>query len=264
LHRASEPSLKQRLAAIDWQWPWLAALRHIGEDAAAQVQAGAPVAQALNTPGAPRHFVPQLALPEGEPYEAFIARTGQVPTRENLHDFFNGLIWRAQPALKARLNQLQATAIVREGIGSTRGPLRDALTLFDENGALLQAPPVLIEALRQRDWRRLFITERAAWREAQLTLVGHALLEQLCTAPRKGLTAHVFLGDALGADEAQWRGKPFAPLPVLGVPLWWAANEEAHFYDDASVFRAPRPRPEHTTETRLPRPARGHSPATGH
>lgn len=34
--------------------------------------------------------------------------------------------------------------------------------------------------------------------------------------------------------------KPFAHLPVLGVPGWWAGNENPGFYADASVFRAPR------------------------
>ena len=31
--------------------------------------------------------------------------------------------------------------------------------------------------------------------------------------------------------------KPFAHLPVLGVPGWWPANEDPAFYDDAAVFR---------------------------
>ncbi|MDP0989693.1 DUF3025 domain-containing protein, partial [Klebsiella pneumoniae] len=34
--------------------------------------------------------------------------------------------------------------------------------------------------------------------------------------------------------------KPFAPLPVLGVPGWWRENENFSFYDDSLVFRAPR------------------------
>ena len=34
--------------------------------------------------------------------------------------------------------------------------MRDGLTLFDENGALLQAPQPLWQALRQRDWPALF------------------------------------------------------------------------------------------------------------
>ena len=31
--------------------------------------------------------------------------------------------------------------------------------------------------------------------------------------------------------------KPFLPLPVLGVPGWWPANELPGFYDDRAVFR---------------------------
>ena len=39
----------------------------------------------------------------------------------------------------------------------------------------------------------------------------------------------------LSADKLA--GKPFAHLPVLGVPGWWAANENPDFYADTSVFR---------------------------
>jgi hypothetical protein len=42
----------------------------------------------------------------------------------------------------------------------------------------------------------------------------------------------------LSADKLA--AKPFAHLPVLGVPGWWAANEDLAFYDDVSVFRRPR------------------------
>jgi hypothetical protein len=31
--------------------------------------------------------------------------------------------------------------------------------------------------------------------------------------------------------------KPFMPLPVLGVPGWWSANENPDFYTDKTVFR---------------------------
>ena len=155
---------------MDLTGPWLAPLQPALAPAWADWQAGAPVAAALNAQrpadaaigldAGPLHFVPQAALPPGEAYEAFIHRTARVPTRDNLHDFFNGLVWLAQPGLKRRLNALQATAIARDGVQPRRGPLRDALTLFDENGALLQAPPVLWQALRQRDWTGLFITHR--------------------------------------------------------------------------------------------------------
>ena len=33
-----------------------------------------------------------------------------------------------------------------------------------------------------------------------------------------------------------------APLPVLGVPGWWAANEAASFYDNRDYFRPGRSR----------------------
>jgi hypothetical protein len=133
-----------------------------------------------------------------------------------------------------------------------RGPARDALTLFDENAALLQAPDALWDALVVKDWPRLFVTQRALWAEAQLILFGHALTEKL-VSPRKPITAHVFRVHeprrALGDIDAWLAGelsaellatKPFAHLPVLGVPGWWAENEDSSFYEDASVFREPR------------------------
>jgi Protein of unknown function (DUF3025) len=200
--------------------PWLALLA----DAAAQ-----PV---------PVRFVPATELPDGQAYESFIARTGCVPTRDNLHDHFNRLIWHRHPRIKQRLNELQAAEIAARGIGATRGALRDALTLFDENGALWpDAPPLLARALAARDWQALFVTHRALWRDHRFEIFGHALLEQLATAPRKGLTAHVLLADPLTLTTAQWAAKPFLPLPVLGIPGWWLANEDPEFYEDKRVFR---------------------------
>ncbi len=208
-------------AALDWRQPWLAPL----VDVSAQP--------------APVHFVAANALPAGEAYEAFIARTGCVPTRDNLHDHFNRLIWHRHPRIKQRLNELQAAEIASHGVAATRGAVRDALTLFDENGALwLDAPALLAQALAARDWHALFITHRALWQQQRrFEVFGHALLEQLATAPRKGLTAHVLLADPLTLSPAQWAAKPFLPLPVLGIPGWWPANEEPAFYDDGQVFR---------------------------
>lgn len=191
-----------------------------------------------STQPAPVRFVPAADLPDGEAYEAFIARTGCVPTRDNLHDHFNRLVWHRQPRIKQRLNQLQAAEIAARGVGATRGALRDALTLFDENGALWQdAPALLTQALAARDWHALFITHRALWQHHRFEIFGHALLEQLATAPRKGLTAHVLLSDPLALTPAQWASKPFLPLPVLGIPGWWPANQDPVFYADTQVFR---------------------------
>ena len=237
----------------DWQQPWYAAWSGAARCLSDRLTAGAPLHDGLNADGRARvRFVPQEALPPGEAYEAFVARTGQVPVRPGLHDFFNGLCWTVFPRTKARLNQLQAAAIARDGIAGRRGPVRDAITVFDENGALLQAPQPLWEALVAREWKRLFVDLRPLWREATCIVFGHALLEKLA-APRKDLTANVWRTDAplahpletdawLAAQctEERLAAKPFTPLPVLGIPGWWAQNANFSFYDDSDVFRPPR------------------------
>lgn len=242
-----------QLDGIDWHAPWLVPLRAVGQAVQQRVLVGCLVADALNSVGAcPVGFVRQAELPPGQAYEQYIFDTGQVPTRENLHDFFNGLVWLQFPHTKRRLNQLQAQAIAADGVQAVRGPLRDALTVFDENGAVLSAPPALWAALRARDWQALFVDLRPLWREARLVLFGHALLEKL-VSPRKPTVAHVYQApvainsiaslDAWLAQAVQpgpWAAKPFTPLPVLGVPGWWPANEVPGFYGDAQVFRPPR------------------------
>jgi hypothetical protein len=240
--------------AVDWQRPWLAPYRERGEQVCSRLEQGAAVAEALNAQplerwpalsAGPLRFVAQHGLPKGVAYEAFIARSACVPTRDNLHDLFNGLVWLAFPRLKRRLNELQAEQIANAGIAETRGAVRDALTLFDENAALWQAPPALAAALRQRDWRALFVTQRALWREARTTLFGHALLEKLC-APRKAITAHAWSVPPDADCEAhlaasltppRLAAKEHMPLPILGVPGWWPDNETPAFYEDERVFR---------------------------
>jgi hypothetical protein len=251
------------LTPLDWDTPWFAPWRMPGEAVAADVLAGVPLHDALNRAQPPVRFVQQAELPAGMPYERFVSETGCCPVRPGLHDFFNGLCWLRFPQAKRVLNRLQAEAIARDGIGPRRGALRDAITLFDENGALLRAPPPLWTALRARAWRRLFVELRPLWCEARLLVFGHALLEKLA-APRKDLTAHVWcepcdadggaaLDDWLAAGLAPQRlaAKPFTPLPVLGIPGWSAGNENFSFYDDSLVFRPPRA-PQATTTTTLP------------
>ena len=207
-------------------------------------------ADLLNASGtAPVRFVDQSALPDSMAYEQFIFETGTVPTRDNLHDFFNGLCWLTFPQIKKKLNQLQAEQLAMDGVQKVRGPVRDAITLFDENAAFLLAPQPLWDALINRNWQRLFVELRPLWRDAQLVLFGHALLEKL-VYPRKPIVAHVYRAqpainsiaelDVWVADDvnaSRLAGKPFAPLPVLGVPGWWPENENPCFYEDILVFR---------------------------
>lgn len=246
--------------ALDWQQPWLAPWRDEAATVESLLAAGASVADVLNTlhrqsaSGAATlgwmpDFVPQAALPADQAYEKFIFDTRQVPTRDNLHDLFNGLCWLRFPETKRCLNALQAAQIAQAGVQPLRGAMRDALTVFDENAALLSAPQPLWEALQARQWDRLFVELRPLWRQARLVLFGHALLEKL-TNPRKPITAHVYRAPAPAGSldaldhwaagalrQADLTAKIFLPLPVLGVPGWWAQNETLSFYDDPLVFR---------------------------
>ena len=226
-------------ALIDWSRPWLAPLAAAGARAAARVLGGASVAAALNQEqdqeqesssrllSAGFAFVSQAQLPEGTPYERFIYETRSIPTRDNLHDFFNGLIWLHYPQTKRLLNQWQARAIEQQNPGDPRGPLRDAITVFDENGALLIAPPPLREALKNREWRSLGESLRPLWQQSRLVPVGHALLEKL-VQPRKSITAHVFLagdGAPLSADVDDWMAlhstlRRSQPSPSIPCQFW--------------------------------------------
>jgi len=248
--------------ALDWSALWWADWQALGQPLEGAARAGQPWPQALNQGGqAPVRFVPQAELAAGTAYESHIFRTACVPTRPGWHDFFNALCWMRFPASKRQLNRLQASAIaLAGGVQAQRGPLRDAITLFDENAALLQAPDPLWAALLARDWQRLFLTLRPLWAQARLVLFGHALLEKL-VQPYKSITAHVWRvpvpaelpaacpgGTVHGWDT--WLAqqlqpellarKPFTPLPVLGTPGWWPANQTPAFYQDPAVFRPAR------------------------
>ncbi|WP_233202505.1 DUF3025 domain-containing protein [Limnohabitans sp. JirII-31] len=239
------------LADIDWAQPWFAPWQHPGEHVAQDALRLHSVAQALNHIARDVQFVAQSELPATQAYEDFIFQQGRVPTRDGLHDFFNGLCWHRFPQTKRRLNLLQAAEIARQGVGATRGPVRDALTLFDENAVLLQLPDALWQALQARDWRSLLVDQRAQWQHVHIVLFGHALLEKLVT-PYVSITGHVYriapnvdarsdaaLDDWLSTDlqPEKLATKPFEPLPVLGVPGWWSANEAPGFYDNTQVFR---------------------------
>jgi hypothetical protein len=256
------------LAVVDWAAPWFQPWRRPGEAVLQGVAGGLPLHDALNQQGAaPVRFVAASALTAGEPYERYIFDSGNCPTRQNLHDFFNGLCWIVMPHSKRRLNELQADEIAKSGICAARGPVRDAITVLDENGALLQAPPALWQALRARDWQRLFVELRPLWGEARLLVFGHALLEKMLT-PRKDITAHVWASPGATGSMAEvdrWlaaqltparlAGKPFTPLPVLGIPGWCPQNQNFSFYDDSLVFR-----PAGGKNARTTTPAQPHHP----
>lgn len=272
------------LSSIDWTRPWLAHIRVVGEaiaqapDWRAALNQHAQRRAIHNHQDLPIRFVPQALLPAGVAYEAFISATGQVPTRENLHDFFNALVWLTFPATKAQLNALQAAEIIKSSLqngevfvpssdnlaggsnGKSRGKLRDAATIFDENAILLVTSNAdLVSALRAHAWEDVFVRQRDVFQQTCVPLLfGHALMEKLL-APYKAITGHMWVIEATSASltapfVAQDRRydlvdtylaqklqgglttADFSPLPVLGVPDWWA-GQDAAFYRDQSVFR---------------------------
>ena len=239
---------------IDWLKPWYAPWRSLGEPIANAINRGATAWDALNAHrSAPVRFVPQQQLPAGMAYEQYIHASGNCPTREGLHDFFNALCWLRFPSTKARLNVLQAQQIAASGIQPVRGAARDALTLFDENAAIMEAPDALWKALAAKNWPELFGALRPVWAQTRVHLFGHALLEKL-DMPRKPITAHVVrlpantkddqaLDAAMGSQlsAAGLAGKQFAHLPLLGIPGWCEANRDPVFYDDREVFRRATP-----------------------
>lgn len=89
--------------AIDWGHPVFTPLAAAGTPPADAVARDAdprdalnarPAAQAIRTcSGRAVHFVPQDALPAGAACEVNITAIGEVPTQDNLHGFFNALIW---------------------------------------------------------------------------------------------------------------------------------------------------------------------------
>lgn len=201
-------------------------------------------------------------------YEIGIHARGEMPYRpRDWHDFFNALAWLAYPHSKAALNAAHCAALRREGADphgrkpGTRSRARDALTLFDESGAIVATDdPALLEDLRAFRWKRLFSERRArACASLRVYVVGHALMEK-ALFPYIGMTAHALAIvvdrelvqapaarqlerlDALAAAEIARLDAPQAltPLPVLGVPGWWRGNEAASFYDNETYFRPRR------------------------
>ena len=197
-------------------------------------------------------FVPPRLDISGIGYEMTIAATGEVPTRDNTHDFFNALQWIAFPQTKAAINaghlrHMNANAV-------SRPVARDVLTMVDESGVLVACEDnSLLDLLREFRWRDLFVDRRAdVVARMRFAMLGHGLMEK-ARAPFIGLTGKAMLlnvGDEISLDmaAANWltndanlaSSHSLAPLPLLGIPGWDARNEDPAFYDNREYFRPGR------------------------
>jgi hypothetical protein len=202
-------------------------------------------------------------------YEARIFHTGAVATRlANWHDAFNALIWLHFPHTKALLNRQHIQALSMADAASAsppRGPVRDALTQFDECGVVVVGTqPALWGAICAHRWQEAFVAQRAELQQTTRFIVfGHASHEALM-APFYGLCGKaLFLPVDAGAlasidtagvarlDESLARRlasadyllrspRDLQPLPLLGIPGATTDNENPDYYADTRQFRPAR------------------------
>ena len=210
-------------------------------------------------------FVDSTKLDEdGRYYEDFIFQSRQIPMRlNNWHDLFGALIWCLFPKSKRVMNELHVAQIRQFG-SKERSQVRHKLTLLDECGVLLCIRPsqrFLLDLLRDHQWAEAFYQHKELWSELKPLVFGHANYE-MATKPFIGLTGKLwcielpelspecagkegynFVDDLLAKQLVQAEvlldNQQLSPLPLLGVPGWYKAQEPA-FYADTSYFRPKR------------------------
>jgi hypothetical protein len=220
---------------------------------------------------APLKIVPQAPRTRRleDHYEVRIFRHGEIQVRaQNWHDLFNVLVWLTFPRSKAALNERHYHALLEErraGMGN-RGPVRDALTLFDEGGLIVVSRHhELLQMIEAFAWKELFWHNRVrVMADMRFYVFGHALYEK-ALRPFAGITGRA-AGFVVGQDffeaplpdqidridrmlaERLLDPRAFAttrelmPLPVLGVPGWCPDNEREAYYEDSRQFRRGRRR----------------------
>ena len=245
-------AVADRLTTTDWP-----ALQHLGDQIAARAE---PI---LTGGGRALSFVAQSGKPHRlqDRYEGRIFSRGEVQVRHaNWHDLLNALVWLTFPCAKAALNARHYQALQQPGRAGNRGPLQDALTLFDEGGVIVAACDArLLELVTTFQWKELFWHRRLeVTSRMRFVLFGHALYEK-ALAPFSGITGRAVLLevgpellvapinaqigelDRMAArhllDSRRLQStRDLAPLPILGVPGWCVENENASYYDDTDYF----------------------------
>jgi hypothetical protein len=220
---------------------------------------------AVSGSGHPLRFVPP---PEGlDAYEQHIHATGEVPTRpHDWHDFFNALAWCVWPRSKAACNALhlrEQSAQAAAGLPG-RGPVRDALTQFDECGVLVvSADPEIPALLAAHAWEEALWTRRARLLDSTRFLIfGHGSWDQLrqpffglCAkalyrqveadwlhlpAPARQAEADAWLAGRLADPEQPFDKAALSPLPLLGIPGVTPDSACVDYYRDTRQFRPRR------------------------
>ncbi len=257
-----EPLRHHAAAVIKNHWPTLDDLQRL-------LAAREPPLTARS--GVRLTFVSQGRKPRvlEEKYEARIFLKGEIQLRrENWHDLLNALVWLTFPLAKAALNERHYRALLEQQRSGARnrGPVQDAMTLFDEGGVIVAARDrELLRQLADFAWKELFWRNRArVVAEMRFYLFGHALYEK-ALRPFTGITgrgilievdADFFAAPLPGqiarldamtaarlADPARLCStRELAPVPILGVPGWCADNARERYYESPDYFRSGRRR----------------------
>lgn len=194
-------------------------------------------------------------------YESRIYLKGELQTRlENWHDFFNAMCWLQFPKTKASLNALHFESSKVRQSGTNRSPLENAITLFDECGAVIVAnDDSLLDLIRNHQWKELFWNNKEAFgKRVQCYVFGHAMHEKSLT-PYIGMTTHsimikqncdFFKNDyseqlreidqiisGLWMNKSVETTKDLQPFPLLGTPGWWNHIQDEGFYLNTEYFR---------------------------
>lgn len=233
-----------------------------------------PTLAELNAEAVRRHLVSGSGMPlsfvlpddrDDVGYERRAFDNGEISTRpDNWHDAFNALIWLHFPQTKGEVNRTHIAALEaleRKGVRE-RGPIRDALTQFDECGVIVSGTePGLWQALCAHRWCEVFVARREELvATTRFVLFGHASHDAL-RSPFVGLCGKALFieTDAAGLSgidrgDLRWLDVALAsraasadffeppchrwqPLPLLGIPGLTAANENPAYYDDTRQFR---------------------------
>ena len=252
--------LAQRFRHFE-QWPGLADYQALLDDQPRPVRtrAGTPLRIVAQEPR-PTHF--------DDHYAPRIHQRGELQTRrENWHDMFQLLSWLMFPDTKAAINAAHLDParrrLAQDDERGRRSPLENMLSLFDEGGAvILSSDAELLALIRDFRWKELFWQRRGELAHKLACIpFGHALYEK-GLAPYVGMTAHTVLMQAPADFFAQatteqlcWLDAKLAPLfdagvltqaqdlqpfPILGMPGWDPANNQAAYYDNSDYFRPGR------------------------
>ena len=212
--------------------------------------------------GAIPHFIPPPAQTlSAIEFERRVVEKNELIVRpNNLHDHLNALVWLTFPKTKRAISEAHVALGVTED-GKTRPRRRDVLTLFDESGIIILSENDALRTMNQQhQWRELFVTHRTDFvQQARPILFGHGAMEQLgnqLPQVHRGLTVKAlwlplpvsttrsqldgYLAQRIVSGERLNELERSIPMPLLGLPGWFAENEVPGCYEDVSVFRPRR------------------------